>query len=309
MAVLFEAIKKDLKVLMKSSDLIPILKEHVSEYPYRMDYHLGKDGITLEQSDEIRAYMKSIGLSTTKNGKEIKAKTLVSKYKREVRNVVDELIAWTDKNEFYLGNACYGDLIGNFCGMTKACFITQMKQNYAEVYPTKPSPSECNSWGKSFTTLKKALKKCDKHQNLTILFEYVLPSGKYSSEKGFLGQVGGRADAIILSKNIVTVLEFKDRTFDACKAAGYMNQAKKYADRIRKYHVEAAEQKIKTILVCIPETGLNQKMNGITICSPDILGETLLHLCEVVPHEDPFRWQHTQWRYETAASPNKSSNH
>ena len=157
---------------------------------------------------------------------------------------------------------CYADTIINILKTTHEEWIEEMKSGFSEAYVFSLGKSQIDAWEDCYKVLKQELKEiASKHPEIFIVFEYSLP---YES--------GRRPDVLLISNEIVIVLEFKKKN-QALRAD--IDQAASYARDIEEYHFESRSKTISAILVVTEMENEYYEQNGISICSGNRLGEAL----------------------------------
>ena len=157
---------------------------------------------------------------------------------------------------------CYADTIANFFKTTQEEWIEEMKSGFSEAYLLSLGRVQIGVWIDCYKVLKQELKEiASKHSEIFIVFEYSLP---YES--------GRRPDVLLISNEIVIVLEFKKKN-QALRAD--IDQAASYARDIEEYHFESRSKTISAILVVTEMENEYYEQNGISICSGNRLGEAL----------------------------------
>lgn len=157
---------------------------------------------------------------------------------------------------------CYADTIANFFKTTQEEWIEEMKSGFSEAYLLSLGRVQIGVWIDCYKVLKQELKEiASKHPEIFIVFEYSLP---YES--------GRRPDVLLISNEIVIVLEFKKKN-QALRAD--IDQAASYARDIEEYHFESRSKTISAILVVTEMENEYYEQNGISICSGNRLGEAL----------------------------------
>jgi len=139
-----------------------------------------------------------------------------------------------------------------------------------------PDNSQITAWEEEKSCLKKAFSDAH-YEPLTFIFEYAMPQYEVKyRELEYPPAV--RADAIILEATTVIVIEFKrKRGFDE----KYLNQATKYANRLKKYHAASSLLDVKTIycsthdrdILIHPEDERGNEDENVIYCSGELIGE------------------------------------
>lgn len=159
---------------------------------------------------------------------------------------------------------CYYASVDEFLSEDKNSWIEKMKTSFTESYSMPLGDSQVKAWKDCFDVLKKELPNVNnEHPGLQIIFEYALP---YES--------GRRPDVILLSKEQVIILEFKQ--YGVVLQAD-VDQVKAYARDLREYHYESRGKDIAPVLLLTgTEDQEPEEYQGITLCSKTWIYE----LCE-----------------------------
>lgn len=196
----------------------------------------------------------------------------------------------------YLGQYCYADKVSNFLRLTEQQFISQMKQEYPRVTPYDLNRGEIESWKRSYKLIRNAFEDAPNSSEATVVFEYVLPERKRGKKELFCAQVGCRADVIILTKTMLTVVEVKDRTMADAIDANYHNQAQKYKRKLQQFHMASQGAKIKVMLVCLQEQGLSLRKQQTWFLSADGFREKALsQSIGTQAVAEPGSWLSSDW--------------
>lgn len=197
----------------------------------------------------------------------------------------------------YIGNACYHSTADRLLALGEANWLAQMKSHFKNVSPYPLTDQQVRAWGNSYRALASALASLPpEYGKLQLIFEYVLPLLAPGGEVREDDPIGVRADAILLAEDTACVLEFKDRgePYPGCE-----RQARKYANRLRRWHSGSIGMKKKTIVVLTQANELSEKRYRLALCSPDRLADSL---CEIFPaplHEFPdtkmTAWMTSPW--------------
>ena len=126
---------------------------------------------------------------------------------------------------------CYADSIANFDKTNEKDFMQTIRTNFKEEHVLKLEPEQIYAWLDSY----RVMEKISLDPNINIIFEYVLPY-----------EGGRRPDVILLSKELVIVLEFKMK--NRIKEED-IDQVSAYARDLREYHYETRDKKVIPILV------------------------------------------------------------
>lgn len=155
---------------------------------------------------------------------------------------------------------CYHNSVEAFIGMDKKIWIEGMKSAFQASYTMPIEESQVRAWRDCFDVLQTELPTIEtKYPGLQIIFEYALP---YES--------GRRPDVILLSKEHVIVLEFKQ--YGTVEPA-HVDQVKAYARDLREYHFESRSRQVTPVLLLTGiDTQKPEQRDGIIFCSKGWLG-------------------------------------
>ena len=178
------------------------------------------------------------------------------------------------------GNYCACYRYGEFKKLNKDYWLEEMIRNARDVCGEDASDEQCRAWLNCREVLNRTLKDLPKAYKETVLvFEYLLPNHKPGTKKAET-EKGIRPDVLMLSRDVVTVFEFKQRKADRDGTIfeGYAAQAKKYVKRLYKYHEASKDMYVAPILVMVLEKKLLEERDDITVCSPDRLADAICML-------------------------------
>lgn len=131
---------------------------------------------------------------------------------------------------------CYANMLPAFLAEDKSAWISKMKDAFQHLLEMPLSDSQVRAWKDCFDVLTEQLPPiAATHPNFNIVFEYCLP---YES--------GRRPDVLLISKEQVIVLEFK-QNFRVIHAD--IDQTAAYARDLREYHYESRNSHVSAILV------------------------------------------------------------
>ena len=155
---------------------------------------------------------------------------------------------------------CYHSSVEAFIGMDKQVWIEAMKSAFLASYAMPLEEAQVRAWKDCFNVLQAELPVIEaQYPGLQIIFEYALP---YES--------GRRPDVILLSKEHVIVLEFKQ--FGTVEPA-HVDQVKAYARDLREYHFESRNRQVTPVLLLTGiDTQKPELRDGIILCSKGWLG-------------------------------------
>ena len=133
--------------------------------------------------------------------------------------------------------------------------LEQLHRAYPEA-----SPEEGASWGDSVPHLQRGLRQLVREDtnlaHCTAILEYQLP------------MESRRADAVLLLRNSVVVIEFKRKQFSS---DADVDQAHAYARDLRGYHRECHNRPVHAILVLTRAHGRRRTDRNVDVCGPDAL--------------------------------------
>lgn len=180
----------------------------------------------------------------------------------------------------HINHYCYRSPIGTFLALTKEEWLTQMKARHPQTSDHALEESNIKAWDNCFDVLQAAFSQLpEKYRKLQVIFEYVLPC-RSPDHSDAANDPGVRADVVILGKNDVVVLEFKQR--DEVLPM-FKRQARKYRKRLHKHHIQSAGMNKKVILVLTKGHNINLHDYKLEICSPEHLATILQDLLGPAP--------------------------
>jgi len=156
---------------------------------------------------------------------------------------------------FMLRSCCYASKFSDFLGVSKAEWKKEMRSAFKEEVSLPLSQSQIDAWDDCFDVLQGELRECC--ADFDIVFEYVLP---YEN--------GRRPDVVLVSEEVVIILEFKRKSFVLMED---LDQTADYGRDIREYHFESRNKKVIPILVLTRGNEVNYIDKGVHICSSDKL--------------------------------------
>ncbi len=182
-----------------------------------------------------------------------------------------------------LGNYAWYVTFGNLVSKKSELFLPKMIKGYPRTNLHPLVESQIRAWDNCHEVLKEAFTSLpNEYKNIWVVFEYVLPQHRPSSNK-FLTETHIAADTLLISNDTVLILEFKQRK-DPYE--GFFKQANKYKNRIIDYHVESEEMAVNALLVLTLAEGYIGKVEGVPGCSPDCLGKEIVRL--MGEHPKPY---------------------
>lgn len=152
---------------------------------------------------------------------------------------------------------CYADSIADFNKIELDEFNATIRTNFNDGVALELSQGQIDAWEDSYHVMK----RLSLNPDINIIFEYVLPY-----------EGGRRPDVILLSKELVIVLEFKMK--NRIKEED-LDQVSAYVRDLREYHYETRDKEVIPILVLTKTKNLNEKINGVICVSEDLLQNTL----------------------------------
>lgn len=152
---------------------------------------------------------------------------------------------------------CYADSIADFNKIELDEFNATIRTNFNDGVALELSQGQIDAWEDSYNVMK----RLSLNPYINIIFEYVLPY-----------EGGRRPDVILLTKELVIVLEFKMK--GKIKDED-LDQVSAYARDLREYHFQTRDKDVVPILVLTRTKNLNEKRNGVICVSEDLLQDTL----------------------------------
>ena len=144
-----------------------------------------------------------------------------------------------------------------------------------------PSPSQISAWKNSINILQDKFKDLisinQKSSNLTLIFEYILPR-----------EGGRRPDVLLLSKNHVLVLEFKD--YNIIKK-DHIDQVSAYARDIKNYHHLSHEMSVIPILIATRYVDETLTIKGVKILNKNDFAS---YVDGIIKDDEPYQ-NVTEW--------------
>ena len=229
---------------------------------YKLNNELNEIELYFEYEEptiKIKMHMKKIGLEYNNKKKCWYTKQSNRKGVKFIRDYCDGIIKPTTISfEAMLKKRyCYADSIANFNKTELDEFKATIRTNFNDGVALELSQGQINAWEDSY----KVMKKLSLNPDTNIIFEYVLPY-----------EGGRRPDVILLTKELVIILEFKMK--DKIKEED-LDQVSAYERDLREYHYQTRDKKVIPILVLTRTKNLNEKINGVICVSDDLLQSTL----------------------------------
>lgn len=184
-----------------------------------------------------------------------------------------------EKYETYKTRCCYYNSVENFLKEDKESWFKSMCNSFNSLYHLSLEEAQKRAWIDCFNVLQNELPFVNnKYPGLQIIFEYALP---YES--------GRRPDVILLSKEYVIVLEFKQYA-DVLQAD--VDQVKSYVRDLREYHSESRNKKVVPVLLLTgTEEKQQQRYPGIILCSKNGIDELCSKIfLEQITSTDAKKW-------------------
>lgn len=197
----------------------------------------------------------------------------------------------------YIGKCCYHSTVDKLLALGETEWERTMASRFKRVSPFPLKPEQSRAWWNCYAALASAFHELPaEYGKLQIIFEYVLPQRRPDDTAPPVDDTGIRADAVLLSKDTVLILEFKDR--DALYP-GCERQARKYARRLRRWHTGSAGMRRKTAVVLTQSPPLREKRYRLTACSPDelagVIGDTFPLPLKRMPAVGVWDWMAAPW--------------
>src|SRR4051794_20520803 len=142
------------------------------------------------------------------------------------------------------------DLVAADPGATAHVLAEQHHTSYGD----GASGEQRRAWRNELEWLSGALHAIDSSQEWGVALEYELP---------FEG--GRRPDAIVLARDAVLVLEFKEA---AAATRADIDQVDAYARDLAEYHSECRGRRVVPILVMVNRSGLHERFEGVPVIGP-----------------------------------------
>lgn len=191
----------------------------------------------------------------------------------------------------YRGNFCSCCTWAELVKMNKDFWLEEMIRNFSLVSDDGLSDEQCRAWISCRNELVKTLKKLpEAYKDIWLVFEYVLPKHKPGTKKAETER-GIRPDVLIVGKEFVTVLEFKQRKLegDGSVFAGYVSQAGKYVTRLNKYHAGSRDKYVAPVVVLTLARDYLADNDSYVVCSADRLADALVLLNGETPESITYK--------------------
>lgn len=181
-------------------------------------------------------------------------------------------------------HSCYYS-VGKFLSLSEDAWLSKMEKHAHQ----PPTPGQIAAWRDSFHVLQQTFQSLPtEYHDLYVIFEYALP--RYPIKPGKApSPYYVFADAILLSKQRVVVLEFKRRREDYF---GDAHQARKYRRRIQDFHDESRGMDKGAILVLTRAANLREHYYKVDCCSADLLATSIedQFASGITKHPSPSVW-------------------
>ena len=175
--------------------------------------------------------------------------------------------------------------------------LDEMERHFPRVSPFPLPPEQRRAWRSSYVMLLDAFLQLPEHYGkLQLVFEYVMPQHNPAVQTG-KPDIGVRADVLLLSKDTVCILEFKDRPV---LYPGAEKQARKYHRRLQRWHVESTGMNKKAVLVFTQMQRFHQSAYRVEICSADRLAKVIQQIFppdfKRMTTEELKKWMASDWK-------------
>ena len=179
-----------------------------------------------------------------------------------------------NNTKVYLNKYCWCGTIGKFMDTDLESWMRTMEKNYKNVSPFELPEQQKRAWRNSYRVLQESLGEMDcSYRRLHLIFEYCLPKYPLRADQEPSPVYVVRPDCVIVSQDTLVVLEFKDREDIRVEHA---REARKYRNRLNKYHDQSRGFRKWAILVPTLAQGISEKViQRTTACSPDQLSNEL----------------------------------
>ena len=199
-----------------------------------------------------------------------------------------------EKTSPNLSKYCYRSSVQRMMEMGKEAWLAQMEQNYPRVHPKPLDRSAREAWADEYDVLCGAFRELpEQYRKLQIIFEFVMPAKSRADPD----DPTCRADAVLLSRDTVTVFEFKRHEGHVPR---FDRQARKYAKRLRRYHTGSVGMKKHTVMVPTRGHDVWEPCYRLLVCSPDRLAEAIRLKAGSgkLPNQAVKQWLSAEWRFE-----------
>lgn len=139
--------------------------------------------------------------------------------------------------------------------------VRELREAHARYYPDSPAPQQVHAWESELQVLTTSLATLPESDAWEVLLEYELP---------FEG--GRRPDVILLTGDVVQVIEFKERPI---VGDAEVDQAQAYARDLLEYHSACRDHVVRPILCLVRRGGIEEEFEGLTIVGPDRLASVI----------------------------------
>ncbi len=173
--------------------------------------------------------------------------------------------------------------IRSFLALDESEFLSSLITHQKEFLNSQIDPGQHRAWRNCFSSLSTYLDDlCQSHPDVLkwfIIFEYVLPRER-----------GRRPDVVILSKDQIFILEYKDYQ-EALQP--HIDQVAAYSRDVQNYHGLSHNNPVHSILVLNQAQNISQKSENVFILSPDKLNAVIPNFIDnnkKFPNIDPLAW-------------------
>ncbi|WP_037372220.1 DUF2075 domain-containing protein [Anaerovorax odorimutans] len=176
---------------------------------------------------------------------------------------------------------CYKGFISEFLILTKENWLKEMIINYNQLCGEEPGKLQINAWDDCYDKIALNMKSY-KDKNYYLIFEYELPH-----------EGGRRPDLIILMKENIVVIEFKEKSGIS---RADLDQVAAYSRDIKNYHKFSHMKSVSPILIPTKSVSKLKSFGKVTACSPDRLGEIIYSLDGEGIDYDPEAWIDSEYQ-------------
>jgi len=162
-------------------------------------------------------------------------------------------------------NLGWAGKLHDFIDTSQEKWLTDLQVHYNHCMNQNPGELQINAWKNCFFILKDQLTQLSNITPTTfdsfVIFEYELPRER-----------GRRPDVVMLVKNTIFVLEFKDYSKIV---QAHIDQTSAYVRDLSNYHSRSHGHKIVPILVLTKTEDLNETRDDVIIISPKYISTTI----------------------------------
>ncbi len=179
----------------------------------------------------------------------------------------------------YAGKCCGYYTVGNFMTLDPKELSEVTAMQLKNVINAEATEYQVKVWEKCFAALIKQFRKHPKYSNLYLIVEYSVPTKQLFAKKRTERKVCKRPDIILLERNTVFVLEFKETSKNTRYFSRYLKQTQGYCSRFNLHHKYARKMEVVGCLVFGRSRNYREIIEGIHCISPDKLPEILKEAC------------------------------